>query len=82
MAKRACLTVDDVVQQCADSDDDYAAFEYDLDEPVMEGSDDELMTWKEMSPKMTLTPPPVLQLPVAQVLPPLLGMTIQHGAPP
>ena len=41
MAKRARLTVDDVVQQCADSDDDYADFEYDPDEPVMEGSDDE-----------------------------------------
>ena len=33
--------VDDVVQQCADSDDDYADFEYDRDEPVVEGSDDE-----------------------------------------
>ena len=42
MAKRAHLMVDDVVQQCADSDDDdYADFEYDPDEPVMEGSDDE-----------------------------------------
>ena len=41
MAKRARLTVDDMVQQCADSDDDYADFEYDPDEPVMEGSDDE-----------------------------------------
>jgi hypothetical protein len=28
------------VQQCADSDDEYPDFEYDPDEPVMEGSDD------------------------------------------
>ena len=41
MAKRARLTVDDVVQQYADSDDDCADFKYDPDEPVIEGSDDE-----------------------------------------
>ena len=41
MAKRARLMVDDMVQQCADSDDNYADFEYDPDEPVIEGSDDE-----------------------------------------
>lgn len=41
MAKRARLTVDDVVQQCVDSDDDYADYDLDPDEPVMEGSDDE-----------------------------------------
>ena len=37
----AQMTVDDVVQQCVDSDDDYAECDYDPDEPVMEGSDDE-----------------------------------------
>ena len=41
MAKMARLMVNDLVQQCADSDDVYADFEYDPDEPVMEGSDDE-----------------------------------------
>ena len=41
MAKRAQMTVDDVLQQCADSDDNYAECDYDPDEPVMEGSDDE-----------------------------------------
>ena len=35
------MTVDDVLEQCADSDDDYAECDYDPDEPVMEGSDDE-----------------------------------------
>ena len=35
------MTVDDVLQQCEDSDDDYAECDYDPDEPVMEGSDDE-----------------------------------------
>ena len=34
------MTVDDVLQHCADSDD-YAECDYDPDEPVMEGSDDE-----------------------------------------
>ena len=45
-AKRRRLTVNDVLQYCADSDDDAepeAGFEcdFDPDEPVMEGSDDE-----------------------------------------
>ena len=35
------MMVNDVVQQCVDSDDDYAECDYDPDEPVMEGSDDE-----------------------------------------
>ena len=69
---RALLTLD--------SDDNYADFEYD---PITQMSLSwrvlmmSLVTWKEMSPtttwtKMTLTPPPILQLPVAQVPPPLL----------
>ena len=41
MAKRARLTVDDVLQQCADSDEECPEYEYDPEEPVMEGSDDE-----------------------------------------
>ena len=41
MAKRARLTVDVVLQQCADSDEECPEYEYDPDEPVMEGSDDE-----------------------------------------
>ena len=35
------MTVDDVVQQCADSDDDCGECDFDPDEPIMEGSDDE-----------------------------------------
>ena len=38
MAKRACMTVDEVVLQCDDSDED---LDDDLDEPIMDGSDGE-----------------------------------------
>ena len=52
-AKRPRLTVNDVLQYCADSDDDddeaEAGFEcdFDPDEPVMEGSDDEFSDLEE-----------------------------------
>ena len=87
MAKRAQMTVDDVVQQCADSDDDYAECDYDPDEPVMEGSDDEFSDLEgdnlmRTSTKATLTTCTLQQLPAAQVPPALLGIRSQHGAPP
>ena len=51
-AKRPRLTVNDVLQYCADSDDDAepeAGFEcdFDPDEPIMEGSDDEFSDLEE-----------------------------------
>ena len=38
MTKRARMTVDDVLLHCDDSGEDFD----DLDEPIMDGSDDEL----------------------------------------
>ena len=43
------MTVDDVLQHCADSDDDYAECDYDPDEPIMEGSDDEFSDLEDES---------------------------------
>ena len=40
------MTVDDVVQQCADSDDECSECDFDPDEPIMEGSDDEFSDWE------------------------------------
>ena len=41
MAKRACLTVEEVIDYCDDSDEDYDDYRDDLDEPIMDGGDDE-----------------------------------------
>ena len=41
MTKRARMTVDEVVLQCDDSDEDLDDCMDDLDEPIMDGSDDE-----------------------------------------
>ena len=49
MAKRTRLTLDQVLEQCGDSNDDYDECIDDLDEPIMEGSDDEFsdLEWND-----------------------------------
>lgn len=49
MAKRTRLTLDQVLEQCDDSNDDYDECIDDLDEPIMEGSDDEFsdLEWND-----------------------------------
>lgn len=69
MAKRALLDV----QQCFDSDDD-CMDDYDPDEHVMEGSDDEFSDLEgNESDKATSIPGTTFHLLVAQVPPPPLG---------
>ena len=83
MAKRARMTVDDVVQQCVDSND-YAECDYDPDEPVMEGSNDEFsdFEWDESDEDIDKGDLDTMHTPAAQVPPALLEIKSWHGAPP
>ena len=81
------MTVDDVLEQCADSDDDYAECDYDPDELVMEGSDDEFSDLEgdesdDIDGDHDMTLWTVQQLPAVQVPPALLRIPSQHGPPP
>ena len=83
MAKRARMTVDDVVQQCVDSDDNYAVCDYDPDEPVMLGSDDKFSDFEgDESDEDIDEGLDTMHIPAAQVIPALLGIKSRHGAPP
>ena len=74
MDKRACMTVDDVVEQCAEST--MVSMTMTQKSLSWRVAMTNLGTWKEMNPTMTSmkatsTPHTTRQLPAAQVPPPL-----------
>ena len=72
---------DDVLQHCADSDDDYAECEYDA---VMEGSDDDFsdLEGDESDDNIAGGDHDAMDSAAVQEPPPLLRIPSQHGAQP